>query len=592
VERVSSFDTIAVANRGEIAVRVIRACRELGLRSVALFAADDAGAFHVREADTAIEVPSYLDAPALAVAASVSGAQALHPGYGFLAEDAALAEACAAAGVTFIGPPPDALRALARKDEARRLAVQCDVPVVPGGDDPSGLDLPLLVKAAAGGGGRGMRIVRDPYQLDAAIEAARRESLQAFGDDTVLFERYVDHPRHVEIQILRDSHGHGIHLAERDCSVQRRHQKVLEEAPAPALPPELRSALGAAALRLAEAVGYVGAGTAEFLIDQDGAFFFLEMNARIQVEHPVTEAVTAVDLVRRQIEIASGAELELQQSDLVLRGHAVEVRLYAEDPDAGFLPQAGRVLQLELPSGPGIRVDAGVESGDVVGLRYDPMIAKLIAHGESREHALARLAGALDETVVLGVTTNLPFLRWLVRDEELRGGPVTTRFLEERWHPEPPGEPPAEVLAAADAFASRETSQSPWAGRWRTALPPVEAGLRVGRGDDGALHVWSGGRSYRVPRRTLGTVDELAHAPQTGGGEEHARLVAPMPGTVLRVDVQEGQEVRAGAQLLLLEAMKMEHPVTAPFDGTVARVGAAAGALVQAGDLLVELVAS
>jgi acetyl/propionyl-CoA carboxylase alpha subunit len=581
---------VLVANRGEIAVRVLRACRELGLRGVAAYAPDDADAMHVRRADAAVAVPSYLDATALAQAARAAGAQALHPGYGFLAEDAALAEACAGAGVRFVGPPPAALRALARKDEAKRIAAESGVPTLPGGPSPQGLGYPLLVKAAAGGGGRGMRVVEDPAELEAAVAAARREAAAAFGDGALLYERYVAEPRHVEVQFLCDAHGRGVQLGERDCSLQRRHQKVLEEAPAPGLDDETRRAMGAAALRLAAAVGYVGAGTAEFLLEPDGSWWFLEINARIQVEHPVTEAVTGVDLVRRQLEIAAGAALDLAQRDLAARGHAVEARLYAEDPDTGFLPQAGRVLDLRWPEGPGVRVDAGVEAGDAVGTRYDPLLAKVVVQAESRPAALARLAAALEQTMVLGLTTNLAFLRWLAAHPELRAGPVSTRFLERSFRPAPAGEPSAAARAAADAFAASERGASPWTGRFRLGGPrPAPPAVPVARGDDGAVHVWLDGRSHRVERRLLGDVDALAHLPAGAGAGERARLVAPMPGTVLRMDVREGDAVLAGQPLLVLEAMKMEHPLPSPFDGSVERVACRPGSTVAAGDLLVEL---
>jgi acetyl/propionyl-CoA carboxylase alpha subunit len=583
-----TFTRLAVANRGEIALRVIRACRELGIQSVALYAPDDAGVAHVRAADTAAAVVSYLDAEAVAAAARAAGAQALHPGYGFLSEDAALAEACAAAGVVFVGPSPPALRALARKDEARRLAASRGVPVVPGGEDPGEIGFPLLVKAAAGGGGRGMRVVREEGELGEAIAAAQREAEAAFGSPDVLFERYLQEPRHVEIQILRDREGHGVHLGERDCSVQRRYQKVLEEAPAAGVSPELRRALGASALGLAEAVDYVGAGTAEFLVEGDD-FYFLELNARIQVEHPVTEAVTAADLVRRQIEIAAGMPLGLEQEDLVLRGHAVEVRLYAEDPDHDFLPRAGRILDLAWPAGPGIRVDAGVERGDEVGTRYDPLLAKIVAHGEEREHAFERLASALDETRVLGLTTNLAFLRWLARDPELRTGPVSTRFLDRRWFPAP-GEPPSpEVLEAAERFAAAEEGADPFVGRWRPGGDRRSPKLAVARDEAGDLHVWDGERSRLVKRGALDDAASLAHAPSTGGEAEHVRLTAPMPGSILRVEVAEGERVEARQPLLVLEAMKMEHPILSPIDGVVESVAAQAGASVQAGDALLSI---
>ncbi|MDX6631482.1 MAG: acetyl-CoA carboxylase, biotin carboxylase subunit, partial [Gaiellales bacterium] len=420
------FDCVAVACRGEIALRVVRACRELGIRSLALVAADERGAIAEREADAAAEVPSYLDAATLAVTAAAGGADALHPGYGFLSESPELAEACRAAGLAFVGPPAEALATLGRKDAARELAQRAGVPVVPGGADADDVGYPLLVKARAGGGGRGMRVVQAASDLAPAVEAAAREAAAAFGDRGLLYERYVEGARHVEVQILRDAHGTGLHLGERDCSVQRRHQKVIEEAPAPGVGRELRGELGAAALRLADAVGYVGAGTAEFLLAPDGSWYFLEMNARIQVEHPVTELVTSVDIVRRQLEIAAGLPLELQQGDVLLRGHAIEARLYAEDAERGFLPTSGSVLAVRWPRGPGVRVDAGVDGGDVVGTRYDGLLAKLCAHGETRARALARLRAALDDVVVLGLTTNLSLLRAVAAHPEFEHGGVDT----------------------------------------------------------------------------------------------------------------------------------------------------------------------
>ncbi len=427
------FECVAVACRGEIAVRIIRACRELGVRSLALVAADERGAIAEREADAAIEVPSYLDAATLAVTAAAGGAQALHPGYGFLSESPELAEACRAAGLVFVGAPAAALATLGRKDAARDLAQRAGVPVVPGGADADEVGYPLLVKARAGGGGRGMRVVREPADLAAAVEAAAREAEAAFGDGGLVYERYVEGARHVEVQILRDEHGAGLHLGERDCSVQRRHQKVVEEAPAPGVGRELRGELGTAALRLAEAVGYVGAGTAEFLLAPDGSWYFLEMNARIQVEHPVTELVTSIDIVRRQLEIAAGRPLELDQGDVLLRGHAIEARIYAEDAEHGFLPTSGTVLAVRWPRGPGIRVDAGVDGGDSVGTRYDGLLAKLCVHGETRGRALARMRAALDDVVVLGLTTNLPLLRSIAADPAFERGGVDTAWLERTW---------------------------------------------------------------------------------------------------------------------------------------------------------------
>ncbi|MDX6598003.1 MAG: geranyl-CoA carboxylase alpha subunit [Gaiellales bacterium] len=583
------FECVAVACRGEIALRVIRACRELGVRSLALVAADERGAIAEREADAAVEVPSYLDAATLAVSAGAGGAQALHPGYGFLSESPELADACRAAGLVFVGAPPAALATLARKDAARDLAQRAGVPVVPGGADADEVGYPLLVKARAGGGGRGMRVVRDPGELAAAVEAAAREAEAAFGDGGLVYERYLEGARHVEVQILRDTHGAGLHLGERDCSVQRRHQKVVEEAPAPGVGRELRGELGTAALRLAEAVGYVGAGTAEFLLAPDGSWYFLEMNARIQVEHPVTELVTSVDIVRRQLEIAAGRPLELEQGDVLLRGHAIEARIYAEDPEHGFLPTSGTVLAVRWPRGPGIRVDAGVDGGDAVGTRYDGLLAKLCVHGETRARALARLRAALDDVVVLGLTTNLPLLRAIAADPAFERGEVDTGWLERTWVPGlEDGTGPA-ARAAADAYAAGERGASPWQGRWRAGLRPSEPGAPVARAEDGALHVWVDGRDVRVERAGLSEPEQHARRGAGAAAAGTAQISAPMPGAVLRLAVAEGDEVTERDVLLVLEAMKMEHPVRAPFAGRVAHVACREGQQVAAGDLLLEL---
>ncbi|HVA29627.1 MAG TPA: biotin carboxylase N-terminal domain-containing protein, partial [Gaiellaceae bacterium] len=439
---------LLVANRGEIAVRIFRAARGLGIETVAVVAPDDRGSLHARRADTTIEIASYLDAAEHVRAARESDADAVHPGYGFLAESPELAEAVLGAGLTWVGPPPAALRAGGDKLAAKRAAHAAGVPVLPTGT-PDEVGYPLLVKAAAGGGGRGMRIVRDASELDDAVDAARREAAAAFGDDTVFFERYLERPRHVEIQLLADRHGTVLALGERDCSIQRRHQKVLEESPSPALDPALRAHMSEAAVAFAQAIGYESAGTAEFVLDGRD-FFFLELNARIQVEHPVTELVTGVDLVQEQLRIAGGGRLELRPE---LHGHAVEVRLYAEDPRS-FLPQAGRVARLRLSAG--VRVDAGVEEGDEIGTSYDPMIAKLIAHAPTRAEAFDALAHALRETEVGGVTTNLPFLRWLVAHPLVRAGRATTAFLTEN---PPLSEPPPHAPAAS------------WSGAWRLNLP-------------------------------------------------------------------------------------------------------------------------
>ena len=530
---------LLVANRGEIAVRIFRACRSLGIETVAVVAPDDRGSLHARSADVTVEITSYLDPAEHVRAARESAADAVHPGYGFLSESAELADAVLGAGLVWVGPPPAALRAGGDKLAAKRAAQEAGVPVLPTGT-PDEVGYPLLVKAAAGGGGRGMRVVRDPSRLDDAVDAAQREAAAAFGDDTVFFERYLERPRHVEIQLLADRHGTVLALGERDCSIQRRHQKVLEESPSPALDPELRARMSDAAVAFARAIGYESAGTAEFMLDGRD-FFFLELNARIQVEHPVTELVTGVDIVREQLRIADGERLNTWSE---LDGHAVEVRLYAEDPRT-FLPQAGRVERLRLPTG--VRVDAGVEEGDEIGTSYDPMIAKLIAHGGTREEALARLSRALRETEVGGVTTNLPFLRWLVSHPLVRAGRTTTAFLTEN---PPLSESPPRAPGRA------------WAGSWRLNLPGP-------------------------PPRAAPDIDESAREP--GSTPEQAALTAPMPGTVIRVLVEPGAHVTARQQLVVLEAMKMETPLVAPYDATVKAVHVAEGDRVAGGALLVEL---
>ena len=533
---------LLVANRGEIALRVFRACRAEGIETAAVAAPDDRGSLHARSADAVVEIASYLDAAEHVRAAREAGADAVHPGYGFLAESAELAEAVLAAGLVWIGPPPAALRAGGDKLAAKETARAAGVPVLPSGS-PDEIGFPLLVKAAAGGGGRGMRVVRSAGELEEALAAARREAAAAFGDDTVFCERYLERPRHVEIQLLGDRHGTVVSLGERDCSIQRRHQKVLEESPSPALDAGMRAAMSEAAVAFARAIGYESAGTAEFVLDRR-VFFFLELNARIQVEHPVTELVTGVDIVREQLRIARGEALSEQVTDCYLDGHAVEVRLYAEDPRS-FLPQAGRLERLRLPEG--VRVDTGVEEGDEIGTSYDPLIAKLIAHADTRAEALAQLARALRETEVAGVTTNLPFLRWLVAHPVVRAGSATTAFLTE--YP-PLSEPP--VAAAAPA----------WAGGWRLNLPAP-------------------------PPAPVPEVDAAAH--EHAPGVEQSSLVAPMPGTVIKVLVEAGASVSARQPLVVLEAMKMETPLVSPYDATVRAVHVAEGDRVAGGALLVEL---
>jgi 3-methylcrotonyl-CoA carboxylase alpha subunit len=554
-----AIDKLLVANRGEIAVRVFRAARDLGMATVAVAATDDLGSLHARSADETVEIRSYLDSEEHIRAAKQTGADAVHPGYGFLAENPEFAEAVDTAGLVFVGPTPEALRLGGDKLEAKRIAVEAGVPVVPSGE-PDEVGFPLMIKAAAGGGGRGMRVVRDPSELDDALEAARREAKAAFGDDRVFCERFVERPRHVEIQLLGDGSA-VVALGERECSIQRRHQKVLEESPSPALDPALRKEMSDAAVRFAEAIGYRSAGTAEFML-AGRDYYLLELNGRIQVEHPVTELVTGVDLVAAQLRIASGEPVEASNTllqalkrapgaapgasnTLLLTGHAVEVRLYAEDPKT-FLPQAGRIERLRLPTG--IRVDAGVEEGDEIGVGYDPMIAKLIAHGPTRDEALARLHDALAETDVGGVTTNLPFLRWLVSHPALREGRTTTAFLTD--YP-PLSEPPVRMPSG------------PWDGSWRLNLPPP-------------------------PPHSPPDVDEAAHAGGPAGTIESA-LTAPMPGTVIEVLAKAGDRVTHRQPLLVLEAMKMETPVVSPYDGVVKAVHVKEGDRVAGGALLVEL---
>jgi acetyl/propionyl-CoA carboxylase alpha subunit len=529
---------LLVANRGEIAVRVFRACRELGIATVAVVAPDDRGSLHARAADETVEIASYLYSEEHVRAALQTGAEAIHPGYGFLAENPDFAEAVEAAGLVFVGPSPEALRRGGDKLAAKRIAAAAGVPVLPEGN-PSELGFPLVVKAAAGGGGRGMRVVRSTSELEPALEAARREAKAAFGDDRVFCERYVERPRHVEVQVLGDGNGAVVSLGERECSIQRRHQKVFEEAPSPALDAELRGRMAEAAVVFARALGYRNAGTVEFVLDGRD-FFLLELNARIQVEHPVTEEATGVDLVREQLRVAQGETVGRARAPV---RHAVEVRLYAEDPRT-FLPQTGRLSRLVLPRG--VRVDAGVEEGDQVGTRYDPLLAKVIASADSRAEALDRLAAALADTVVEGVTTNLPFLRWLVAHPELRAGRTTTAFLVEHPPLSAPRRPPPRA----------------WRGAWRLNLPPPPP------------------HSPPAPDAAAST-----HA----GEAEQSALAAPMPGTVLDVLVAAGDRVAPRQRLLVLEAMKMETPIVSPYEAVVRSVHVARGDQVSAGQLLVEL---
>ena len=549
-----------------------------------------------------------LDADAaVAAAASRRGADAIHPGFGFLAENADFAERVGAAGLTWVGPPPEAIRAMGDKAAARRLAASLGIPVLPGYDGPDQADAaltraarkvgyPLLVKPAAGGGGKGMRVVRDKTTFRDAVASSRREAQAAFADDRVILERFVEGARHVEIQVLFDAAGNGVHLGERDCSIQRRHQKILEESPSPAIDAELRRRLGDAALTLGRAVGYVNAGTCEFLIDEHGEPTFMEMNTRLQVEHPVTELVTGRDLVADQLRIAAGEPLGFEQGDVRHTGHAIEVRLYAEDAEDGFLPAIGRVEALRWPAGDGIRVDAGIDQGTEIGGRFDPMLAKVIAWGVDRDEALARLAAALDDTTVLGLVTNLRFLRWLVRQPVVRDGAVSIDTLDRIWPPDDWTERAA-IPDAAWATAGRllagtgavDRVEDPWSGGWRLnsaqrvrleaeglarsvplddAAPSFEA-IAV----DGVAHVDVAGRSVAFALAPAPDVDRagaaarLGHASGAAGGP--ASLIAPMPGAVLTVHVRIGGDVKAGDPVVTLEAMKMEHVVVSPIDGRV-----------------------
>lgn len=658
------FDTVLVANRGEIAVRVIRTLRTMGIRSVAVFSDADAGARHVAEADTAVHIgpaaarQSYLDIDAVVSAAQASGAQAVHPGYGFLSENADFAAALQAAGIVFIGPPAPAIATMGDKIAAKAAVSAFGVPVVPGISRPGLTDdeliagapevgFPVLVKPSAGGGGKGMRVVERAADLPAALTSARREAAAAFGDDTLFLERFVLRPRHIEVQVLADAHGNVIHLGERECSLQRRHQKVIEEAPSPLLDPATRARIGAAACDTARSVDYAGAGTVEFIVSADAPdeFFFMEMNTRLQVEHPVTEMVTGVDLVEQQVLIAAGEKLAIGQDDIVMTGHAVEARVYAEDPANGFLPTGGPVLGLREPGGPGVRVDSGLVAGTVVGSDYDPMLSKVIAHGADRTAALHKLDRALADTAVLGLTTNTEFLRFLLADPDVAAGRLDTGLLDRRA---PDFAPPA--LGDAELIASAAYQ---WISHWEQAGDDLWArptGWRVGERAPAAFRLRAGDRTDHVyltgiPSRATATVEngethtvsaafaggrftvtldgvrtEYLVAAQPSGGigqlwlsgagrsylveevreapvrpdDEHsgdAELLSPMPGSVVAVGVENGSAVTAGTTVVTVEAMKMEHALTAPTDG-VAELLVAVGDQVKVGQLLARITAA
>jgi acetyl-CoA/propionyl-CoA carboxylase biotin carboxyl carrier protein len=626
------FETVLVANRGEIAVRVIRTLRSLGVRSVAVFSDADADARHVREADTAVRIgpapaaESYLSVERLLEAAARTGAQAVHPGYGFLAENAAFARACADAGLVFIGPPADAIALMGDKIRAKETVEAAGVPVVPGGRDPElaeaahKLGAPVLLKPSAGGGGKGMRLVRDLALLEDEIAAARREARASFGDDTLLVERWVDRPRHIEIQILADGHGNVVHLGERECSLQRRHQKVVEEAPSVLLDSGTRAAMGEAAVQAARSCGYAGAGTVEFIVpgSDPSSYYFMEMNTRLQVEHPVTELVTGLDLVEWQLRVAAGEQLPFAQDDITLTGHAVEARICAEDPSRGFLPSGGTVLKLHEPSGDGIRTDSGLSEGTEVGSLYDPMLSKVIAYGPDRATALRKLRAALADTVTLGVPTNAGFLRRLLAHPAVVAGELDTGLVEREADSLVPDGVPPEVYEAAaavrlDALRPKNhgwTDPFSVPDGWRLGGTPKPVGFPlkvtepveyVPRGThtvtadqvsvtlDGVRHTfhragdWLGrdGDAWQV-RDHDPVAASLSGADRSGAGS----LTAPMPGTVTVVKVAVGDQVTAGQSLLVVEAMKMEHVVSAPHAGTVAELDVTPGATVAMDQVL------
>ncbi|MFJ2563998.1 acetyl/propionyl/methylcrotonyl-CoA carboxylase subunit alpha [Streptomyces sp. NPDC094154] len=660
------FETVLVANRGEIAVRVIRTLRALGVRSVAVFSDADADARHVREADTAVRIgpapaaESYLSVERILEAAARTGAQAVHPGYGFLAENAGFARACKEAGLVFIGPPADAISLMGDKIRAKETVKAAGVPVVPGSSGSGLTDaqlaeaareigMPVLLKPSAGGGGKGMRLVRDAGLIDEEIAAARREARASFGDDTLLVERWVDRPRHIEIQVLADGHGNVVHLGERECSLQRRHQKIVEEAPSVLLDEETRAAMGEAAVQAARSCGYRGAGTVEFIVPggDPAAYFFMEMNTRLQVEHPVTELITGLDLVEWQLRVAAGEPLAFAQEDVRLTGHAIEARLCAEDPARGFLPSGGTVLALREPQGEGVRTDSGLSEGTEVGSLYDPMLSKVIAYGPDRATALRKLRAALAGTVTLGVQTNAGFLRRLLAHPAVVAGELDTGLVERVVDELVPTEVPAEVYEAAALL--RQAALGParatgWvdpfsaADGWRLGGEPAwtvhhlrvpghePVAVRVRRTPDGGAEVLTDGSG--TPRRASGglppragtddrftfQLDGVVHTFATtpdgtwlgrDGDVWHVRdhdpvaaslsraahsgadsLTAPMPGTVTVVKVAVGDEVVAGQSLLVVEAMKMEHLISAPHAGTVTELDVAPGATVAMDQVL------
>ena len=595
-----------IANRGEVARRIQRTAARLGIEVIA----------PSTEGPDAVDL---LDVGAVVAAAGAARSDALHPGFGFLAENADFADAVEAAGIVWVGPPAAAIRTMGDKGAARRLAVELDVPVIPGydGQDQSDAALrraakrigyPVLVKPAAGGGGKGMRVVRDPDPLADALAGARREAAASFGDDRVILERLIEGPRHVEVQVLFDRHGTGVHLGERDCSTQRRHQKILEETPSPAVTPAIRRRLTAYALELAAAVGYRSAGTCEFLLTNRREVFFLEMNTRLQVEHPVTELVTGLDLVEQQLRIAEGRALSIAQRDiddaLANGGNAIEVRVYAEDAEADFLPATGTVEKLVWPSGPGIRVDAGIDERSIVGSRFDPMLAKVIAHGTDRVEALDRLTGALDTTTILGLTTNLRFLRWLLRHQAVRDGQMRIDTLGRIW---PPDDWAARAAIPDDAWraAANAHAGSGWQGGWRLNGPaqvrliaeeiPRSVEVKPAADErrepafaiaDGLVHVDIAGRSTAFSLAPAPDVDRAARSAARGHGGGPVEIPAPMPGAILAVHAKAGDMVEGGDPIATVEAMKMEHAVMSPIRGRLVSLRARPGDQVARGDVL------
>ena len=664
------FNTLLIANRGEIACRVAATARKMGIRTVAVYSDADASAKHVASCDLAIHIggsaarDSYLKADTILQAALATGAQAVHPGYGFLSENESFALACAQSGVSFVGPPASAIAAMGSKSAAKALMEKAGVPLVPGyhGDnqDPAFLhqqaDLigyPVLIKASAGGGGKGMRVVESSEQFQQALSSCKREASASFGDDKVLIERYLQKPRHIEIQVFADQHGQCVYLFERDCSVQRRHQKVIEEAPAPGMTLERRKAMGEAAVAAARAVGYVGAGTVEFIAEPDGRFYFMEMNTRLQVEHPVTEMITGLDLVEWQLRIAAGEPLPMSQDQLEIKGHSIEARIYAENPDKGFLPSVGKLLYLGLPHHVAfergdIRVDGGVRTGDTISPFYDPMIAKLIVWGENRDQARARMIQALGDTQVVGVHTNVAFLSRLMSDAAFAASDLDTGLIERQRQtllpPQHTCEPEWLALACAAVLATESRGvqdvQDPWAktdgwrlgGTYRRELHWLDGeahrlatlvqdqqgaafvidGIHaqaewkvLGASQPGVLDLqlsWNGRHQTskvvrdgeRMHLFSLGRhVTLTLHDPLSHADEqdvEHAGgLTAPMPGKIIAVQVKAGDKVKRGEPLLVMEAMKMEHTISAPSDGTVKEVFFSVGEQVADAAVLISL---